>query len=42
MREIIGRNDVIVEKVPTDQNIDDPLTKPIPHKKYNSHVLAYV
>ena len=28
--EIIGRNDVKIEKVPTDQNIADPLTKPIP------------
>ena len=30
IREIIGRNDVIIEKVPTDQNIVDPLTKPLP------------
>ena len=41
IREIIGRHDVIIEKVPTDQNIDDPLTKPFPQTKFNSHVLAY-
>ena len=37
IREIIGRNDVKIEKVPTD----DPLTKPLPQNKYDSHVLAY-
>ena len=41
IREIIGRNDVKIEKIPTDQNIVDPLTKPLPQKKYESHVLAY-
>ena len=41
IREIIGRNDVNIEKKPTDQNIVDPLTKPLPQKKYKSHVLAY-
>ena len=41
IREIIGRRDVIIEKVPTDQNIVDPLTKPLPQKKFDSHVLAY-
>ena len=41
IREIIGRNDVKIEKIPTDQNIADPLTKPLPQKKYESHVLAY-
>ena len=40
IREIIGRNNVIIEKVPTDQNIDDPLIKPLPQKKYDSHLLA--
>ena len=33
IREIIGRNDVKIEKIPTDQNIVDPLTKPFPQKK---------
>ena len=41
MREIIERHDVKIEKVPTYQNIADPLTKPLPQKKYDSHVLAY-
>ena len=41
MREIIDRHDVKIEKVPTYQNIADPLTKPLPQKKYDSHVLAY-
>ena len=41
IREIIGRNDVKIEKIPTDQNISDPLTKPHPQEKYESHVLAY-
>ena len=41
IRENIGKNDVKIEKIPTDQNIADPLTKPLPQKKYESHVLAY-
>ena len=41
IREIIGRNDVKIEKIPTDHNIVHPLIKPIPQKKYESHVLAY-
>ena len=41
IREIIDINNVIVDKVPTDQKIVDPLTKPLPQKKYDSHVLAY-
>ena len=39
--EIIGRNDLKIEKMPTGQNITDPLTKPLPQKKYESYVLAY-
>ena len=30
IREIIGRNDVKIEKISTYQNIVDPLTKPLP------------
>ena len=30
IREIFGWNDVKIEKIPIDQNIDDPLTKPLP------------
>ena len=41
IKEIIGRNDVKIEKIPTDQNIVDPLIKPLPQKKYESHVVAY-
>ena len=41
IREIIGRNDVKIEKIPTDHNIVDPLTKPLPQENYESHVLAY-
>ena len=41
IREIIGRNDVKIEKIATDHNILDPLTKQLPKKKYKSHVLAY-
>ena len=41
IREIIGRSDVKIEKIPTDQNIVDPLTKPLSQEKYESHVLAY-
>ena len=41
IREIIGRNDVKIEKIPTDQNIAHPLTKPLPQEKYESHILAY-
>ena len=32
IREIIGRHDVIIEKVHTDQKIVDPLTKPLLQK----------
>ena len=41
IREIVGMNDVIIKKVPNDQNITDPLTKPLPQKKYDSHVRGY-
>ena len=41
IREIFGRNDIKIEKVPIDHNIADPLTKPLTQKKCESHVLAY-
>ena len=41
IREIIGRCDVIIEKVPIYHKIVDPLTKLLPQKKFDSHVLAY-
>ena len=31
----------MIEREPTDQNIDDPLTKLLPQKKCDSHFLAY-
>ena len=30
IRDIIGRHDVIIEKVATYHNVVDPLTKPLP------------
>ena len=41
IKEIINIRDVVIEKVPSDHNIVDLLTKPIPKKKFDSHVLAY-
>ena len=41
IKEIIGRNDVMIEKIPTNQNIVNPLTKPHPQKMYESHIVAY-
>ena len=37
-REIIDRDEVKIEKVPTEENIADPLTKPLSQKKHDSHV----
>ena len=41
IRKIIARHDVIIEKVPTNHNIIDPLTKTLPQTKFDSYVLAY-
>ena len=41
IREIVGRNDVRIEKVPTDDNIADHLTKALSQKKHDSHVNAF-
>ena len=41
IREIIARHDVIIEKVPTNHNIANPLTKSLSQKKFDSHVLSY-
>ena len=40
IREIIGRQDVKIERVPTDQNIADPLTKALYQGKFDQHVNA--
>ena len=40
IREIIGRQDVKIERVPTDQNVADPLTKTLSQGKFDQHVDA--
>ena len=37
IREIIERGDVKICRVPTYDNVADPLTKPLPHAKHESH-----
>ena len=37
IREIIERGDVKICRVPTNDNVVDPLTKPLPHVKHKSH-----
>ena len=37
IREIIERGDVKICRVPTYDNVADPLTKPLPHNKHESH-----
>ena len=37
IREIICRNDVKIERVPTEDNIVDPLTKALPQQKHDGH-----
>ena len=38
IREIIERGDMKICRVPTNDNIADPLTKPLPQLKYESHI----
>ena len=40
IREIIGRQDVKIERVPTDPNVVDPLIKALSQGKFNQHVEA--
>ena len=40
IREIIVRGDVKICKVNTDSNIADPLTKPLPQPKHETHTRA--
>ena len=35
------RDEVKIEKVHTEENIADPLTKPLSQKKHDSHVFSY-
>ncbi|KAJ9555886.1 hypothetical protein OSB04_010500 [Centaurea solstitialis] len=37
IREIIGRGDVRICKIPTDENVVDPLTKPLARAKHEGH-----
>ncbi|KAJ9561646.1 hypothetical protein OSB04_006806 [Centaurea solstitialis] len=37
IREIIGRGDVRIRKIPTDENVADPLTKLLARVKHESH-----
>ncbi|KAJ9542417.1 hypothetical protein OSB04_028923 [Centaurea solstitialis] len=37
IREIIGRGDVRICKIPTEDNVADPLTKPLARAKHESH-----
>ena len=38
IREIIGRGDVIVEKVSSIDNVVDPLTKPLSQSMFEKHL----
>ena len=38
IREIIERGDIKTCRVLIDDNVIDPLTKPLPHTKYESHI----
>ncbi|KAJ9557822.1 hypothetical protein OSB04_012436 [Centaurea solstitialis] len=37
IREIIGRGDVRIYKIPTEENVADPLTKPLARVKHEAH-----
>ncbi|KAI3450066.1 hypothetical protein Pfo_006731, partial [Paulownia fortunei] len=38
IREIIGRGDVIVDRVASAENVADPLTKPLAQKIFDGHL----
>ena len=38
IREIVDRGDVKICKVSTNDNVADPLTKPLPQAKHESHI----
>ncbi|KAJ9566454.1 hypothetical protein OSB04_002420 [Centaurea solstitialis] len=40
IREIIGREDVRICKIPTDDNVADPLTKPLARVKHEAHACS--
>ena len=37
IREVVGRGDIIISKVSTDQNLADPFTKPMPQVRHEEH-----
>ena len=39
-REIIAKGDVVVERVPSTDNVADPLTKPLAHEISERHCIA--
>ena len=41
IREIIGRGDIVIHKIPSDGNIADPLTKALSQQKHECHVQSY-
>ena len=38
LREIVGRGDVLIQKVASADNVADPLTKPLTQKVFEKHV----
>ena len=40
IREIAARRDIIIERVSSEDNIADPLTKPLPQKLFEHHLLS--
>ena len=40
IRDIVNRGDVKISRVPTDENVADPLTKPLPRPKHEFHTSA--
>ncbi|KAJ9544730.1 hypothetical protein OSB04_024437 [Centaurea solstitialis] len=40
IREIIGRGDVRICKIPTEENVADPLTKPLARVKHEAHAVS--
>ncbi|WRX10535.1 Reverse transcriptase [Theobroma cacao] len=38
IREIIGRENICIKRIPTEDNIADPLTKALSQQKHNRHV----
>lgn len=41
IREIIARGDISIQKIPTEENLSDPLTKVLTQQKHDRHMHAY-